>query len=290
MELMGCLGAGQRWRRSLTTTIVVVTMSAPTANLSRVLAQQQTTAADLSARAARGDPDALFMLAAMHDVGSGGVQKSSAEAARLFQRAADAGHAPSKVQLGRKYQTGAGVPQDPAKALALFTAAAQTGSVEAQFHLALASLDGLGVAKDPVTAQRWLAAAAKGGHQEAQLILGIMLQAGTGGQKNEFAARRLLRQAAAGPDSDVSRQADELATKIERRLLDSSAFGPGEAAILFAISAGLAILILGSDANSPGAYDPWQQIERKRQRDIQRHINCLMVNGSWDGTVCHPGK
>jgi hypothetical protein len=286
---MGCLRAHQRWSRSLTTTIVV-TMFASTTNLTGMWAQQHATVPDLTARAARGDADALFMLAAMHDVGSGGVQKNPVEAARLFQRAADAGHVAAQVQLGRKYQTGAGVPQDPARALALFTAAAQSGSVEAQFQLALASLDGLGVAKDPATAQRWLAAAAKGGHQEAQLILGIMMQVGTGGQKNEFAARRLLRQAAAGPDSDISRKAEELATTIERRLLDSSAFRPEEAAVLFAISAGLAILILGSDANAPGGYDFGQELEKKRQRDVQRHISCLMVNGWWDGTVCHPGK
>jgi Sel1 repeat len=273
----------------MTATIAVVTMSSASTNLTRVAAQQGT-AADLAPRAVRGDPDALFMLASMHDVGAGGLRKDPVEAARLLQRAADAGHVPSKVQLGRKYQTGAGVPQDAAKGRALFSAAAQSGSVEAQFHLALAWLDGLGGAKDPAEAQRWLVPAAKAGHQEAQLILGIMMQTGMGGQKNEFAARRLLRQAAAGPDTDLSQKADELATKIEQRLLGSSAFGPREAAVLFAISAGLAIMILGSDANSGGGVDFGAQLEKKRQRDVQRHINCLMVNGWWDGTVCHAGK
>lgn len=257
-------------RRRIPAIILVVTMAS--ASMAPLMAGQGQSF-DVTAMAERGDPDALFALAVMYELGSG-FKKNPVEAARLFQRAADGGHLPSKVQLGLMYQTGTGVPRDASRALALFDAAAQGGDAEGQFRLAIASVYGLGVVKDPVSARRWLAAAANGGHQEAQLMLGIMMQAGTGGAKNEFSARRWLRQAASGSDAEMKRKAHELATKIEERILFSGAFRPAEAAVIAAISAGLLLMILGgsgsgvesrSDPTDPFNYSALGTTQRKQR-------------------------
>ena len=262
-------------RRSIPAVVLIVSMAST--SIAPPAAAGQGQPIDVSAMAERGDPDALFALAVMHELGSG-FKKNPAEAARLYQRAADTGHLPSKVQLGLMYQTGTGVPRDLSKALAFFDAAAQGGDVEGQFRLAIASVYGVGVAKDPVTARRWLAAAANGGHQEAQLMLGIMMQAGTGGAKNEFSARRWLRQAASGRDAEIKRKAGDLAAKIEERILFSGAFRPAEAAVIAAISAGLLLMILGGDGGGArSGSDPTDPFNYSAFGSTQRKQRCFQA-------------
>ncbi|MGE3177344.1 MAG: tetratricopeptide repeat protein [Vicinamibacterales bacterium] len=246
-------------------------------NAASIVTTAQEPQFDVTALAEKGDGDALFALAILHDLGQG-VPQNSSEAARLLQRAADGGHVASKVQLGLMFQTGTGVSRNPQRAVALFEEAARANDIEAQFRLGMASVYGLGVQQDAAAARRWFAPAAAGGHQEAQLMLGIMMQAGTGGQKNEFSGRRWLRQAAAGSDPAVSGRARDLVAKIDKRLLFSGAFRPEEAAVIAAISAGLAILILGGNGGEAGLRqadpsDPFNYAglssTRRRQRCFQ---------------------
>ena len=103
-----------RWRRSFVPVIISLSLMAGV--LSPPLTAAVGQPVDVTALAEKGDTDALFMLAVMHEVGTG-FSKNATEAARLFQRAADSGHLASKVQLGLMYQTGTGVSRDMAKAL-----------------------------------------------------------------------------------------------------------------------------------------------------------------------------
>ena len=56
------------------------------------------------------------------------MERNDAEAVRLYQLAADAGHAPSQCNLGRMYELGRGVAASLADAVAWYERAAKNGS------------------------------------------------------------------------------------------------------------------------------------------------------------------
>lgn len=70
--------------------------------------------------AERGDVDAAYNLAVIHQHGDG-VARDSGEALRWYRQAAESGDRVSQFQLGLMYQVGDGVPADAAKAHEWFT-------------------------------------------------------------------------------------------------------------------------------------------------------------------------
>ena len=60
-----------------------------------------------------------------------GTGQNHQEAAQWYLRAADQGHAPAQLQLGRCYLEGKGGPLDLSRAYRWFALAANTGSKEA---------------------------------------------------------------------------------------------------------------------------------------------------------------
>jgi TPR repeat protein len=68
----------------------------------------------------RGDVDAAYNLAVIHQHGDG-VVRDAGEAQRWYRQAAERGDRVSQFQLGLMYQVGDGVPADAAKAQEWFT-------------------------------------------------------------------------------------------------------------------------------------------------------------------------
>jgi tetratricopeptide (TPR) repeat protein len=100
-----------------------------------------------------------FNLAQLYDTGRG-VEENDAEAARLYQTAAEHGHIGAQVNLGRMYRDGRGVAQDDAEAVRWYHSAADRGHPFAQFNLALMYQSGNGVTQSNVTAHMWYVLAA----------------------------------------------------------------------------------------------------------------------------------
>lgn len=96
------------------------------------------------------------------------------EAFTWWQRAAEAGHAPSQLKVAQYLLNGVEgvVAADPARAVALFTQAARRNDSEAHYALgALHSTGQAGVGQDPVAAAVWLSLAVQAGHEQAGGLL-----------------------------------------------------------------------------------------------------------------------
>ena len=78
---------------------------------------------------------------------------------------AEAGDAESQVELGRRYDEGAGVVKDHAEAAKWYRKAAEQNDADAQYNLAICYERGDGVAEDWVEAYKWLLLAARQGHE-----------------------------------------------------------------------------------------------------------------------------
>ncbi len=77
------------------------------------------------------------------------------EAARLYRRAAEQGHAVGQLKLGSMYGNGEGVPQDDAEAAKWYRLAAEQGHAVGQLSLGNMYRRGQGVPQDDVKAYKW---------------------------------------------------------------------------------------------------------------------------------------
>jgi len=76
--------------------------------------------------AERGDAEAQYNLALMHDRGIG-VEKNAAEALKWYRKAAEQGYAKAQYNLGMMYYFGRGVPEDKVAAYQWILLAADQG-------------------------------------------------------------------------------------------------------------------------------------------------------------------
>jgi TPR repeat protein len=148
------------------------------------------------------EADRLFRLAQEHYYGQG-RRTDYVEAARLYERAANAGHPLAGGQLAVCYAIGIGVKKNEARARTLgretipaVRGAAEKGSAVAQDLLGSMHCHGLGVAKDHAEALHWYRKAADQGHASAQSNLGGMYAYGRGVAKDYAEAVRWFRVAA----------------------------------------------------------------------------------------------
>jgi TPR repeat protein/SpoVK/Ycf46/Vps4 family AAA+-type ATPase len=109
-----------------------------------------------------------------------GVKRNEAEGIRRLRIAAEWGDPPSQRQLGYHYATGAGVPMDEKEGFHWFRLAADQGDYLAQYNLAFAYAHGQGVATNPLLALHWYKLAAAQGMPEAQCALGLIYEHGLG--------------------------------------------------------------------------------------------------------------
>jgi len=99
--------------------------------------------------------------------------------------------------LGMLYDAGKGVPQDAALAASWYRKAAQQDHLLGQFYLGVLYFFGQGVKQDYKEAARWLRAPAERGIDQAQFYLGSLYSRGDGVKKDHSEAVRLLTGAAA---------------------------------------------------------------------------------------------
>ena len=121
----------------------------------------------------RGDVEAQFAVAVMHEKGIGTLQ-DHAEAVRFYKLAAEQGHLLAQHHLAWKYDGGDGVVQDHAEAVRWFKLAATQGDSSAQFTLALKYGKGEGVLQDFLQAHMWANLAAASGFKKATGLRGVI--------------------------------------------------------------------------------------------------------------------
>lgn len=138
-----------------------------------------------------GLPAAMFAAARMYDQGRG-VAKNQAAAAQWFQKAADAGHAGAMAALGTMYEFGEGRPQDLAEALRQYRLSAEAGEAAGETSLAYLYQQGKGTARNLAEARRLYGLAAEKGHARAMFNLALMDLRGEGGKVDAVDAVRLL--------------------------------------------------------------------------------------------------
>ncbi|MFO1153728.1 MAG: tetratricopeptide repeat protein [Rhodospirillales bacterium] len=142
-----------------------------------------------------GHAGAQLNLGNMYLTGQG-TARDDAAAAAWYRRAADSGNAGAQFSLGTLYRNGWGVPQDYGRAIEWYRRAAEQDFALAENNIGAMYDKGLGVPRDDGEAVRWYQRAAGHGLAIAQFNLGLMLQKGRGGPTNPTEARRLFERAA----------------------------------------------------------------------------------------------
>ena len=102
-----------------------------------------------------GDANAQHALGMMREYGRG-LERSDAEAAKWYRRAAKQHMADAQYRLGVLHENGWGVARDAGLAVVWYERAAQLGHALAQHDLAFMHLNGTGTPKDRIQAYKWL--------------------------------------------------------------------------------------------------------------------------------------
>lgn len=127
------------------------------------------------ALAATCDPLAPVEIAALYEVGGGGVLPDFVAALQWYMRAADLGDAKANLALGRLYYLGTGVEIDHPRAFEFFSKSARANERGAFFALGIMSEFGKGTELNPSAAIDYYRRAVALGHVLARKHLGAML-------------------------------------------------------------------------------------------------------------------
>jgi TPR repeat protein len=140
--------------------------------------------AELRPLAAKGDPNAQFLLGMLYDAGKG-VKSNQTVAASWYRKAAEQNHLLGQLYLGVLLYSGEGVKQDYVEAARWFKAPADSGYEPAQFYLGSMYANGTGVKKDNSEAIRWLSKAAAQRDTRAMGLLVSELFARSNGDRDQ---------------------------------------------------------------------------------------------------------
>ncbi len=149
----------------------------------------------------KGSTAAMVELGVALASGNGGA-KDEAQAARLFERAAEAGNPRGVVNLAVLASNG-GAQADPARLRALLARAVDSNSAEAQYQLGMMTAEGVGGPKDDAAARRLFDKAAAQSHPGALERMGAFAESGRGGPKDEKAAKVYYEKAVALGNEDA---------------------------------------------------------------------------------------
>jgi len=146
---------------------------------------------ELSAEAARGKSEAMYLLGKMYAQGQG-IERNDALAFAWFQKAAAADYAPAQGMLGMFYAQGRGAKRDNTKSIEWARRAAENGDALSQYMMGVRALDGLGVPQSSDDAVAWFGTAAAQNYALAQYALGVLIGFGAAAP-GEVAQQRELR-------------------------------------------------------------------------------------------------
>ncbi|OWZ95053.1 peptidoglycan-binding protein [Sinorhizobium sp. LM21] len=168
-----------------------------------------------------GDPLAFYEIAVRFTEGRG-VQENMAEAAKWYQRAADAGVVPAQYRLATLYEKGTGLTRDAAKAKALYIASAGQGNASAMHNLAVMLASGRDGAPDFNEATKWFAKAAELGIRDSQFNLAVLYARGNGVPQDLTESYKWFSAAAREGDLDAGAKRDEVAKAMKPEQLESA--------------------------------------------------------------------
>ena len=115
------------------------------------------------------------------------TERSTAEAQKCFEAAAESGNPDAECRLAAYYENGVNGAPDPQKAAGLYRSAAANGSTEASYRLALMYRDGRGMPVDCMKAYVWSALSISAGNQspDVQSLCDLMSRKLTLDELNE---------------------------------------------------------------------------------------------------------
>jgi hypothetical protein len=131
----------------------------------------EATIRGLKQRMQHGDPAAQYNLACHYDYGRMGLPLDQAEARRLYQLAAEQGHARAAANLACSHRDGEGGPVDLVQAARWFKVATDRGHIQACTNLGIAYMRGDGVPQSRVEAIHYLTRGAQAGDELAAMQL-----------------------------------------------------------------------------------------------------------------------
>lgn len=160
-----------------------------------------------------GDRIALYVLAEQLSAGRG-LPRAAETAARLFERAAEAGLVPAQYRIGQIHDKGIGVARDPQSAEIWYRRAAESGNVTAMHNLAVLLAEGVAGTPDYTGAIGWFRRAAEHGVRDSQYNLAVLLARGLGTQQDLVASYTWFAIAADGGDADAAARKEEVALRL----------------------------------------------------------------------------
>jgi localization factor PodJL len=173
---------------------------------------------NLRAAALRGDAAAAYEVGVRFAEGKG-VAQNIEEAAKWYDRAAQAGIIPAIFRLGTLYEKGMGVKKDPDLARRYYVQAAERGNAKAMHNLAVLDADGGGQGPNYKSAAQWFRKAADRGVADSEFNLGILYARGIGVEQNLAESFKWFSLAAAQGDADAARKRDDIAKRLDAQSL-----------------------------------------------------------------------
>ena len=141
------------------------------------------------------------------------------EAAKWYDRAAQAGVVPAIFRLGTFYEKGLSVKKDVDIARRYYLQAAERGNAKAMHNLAVLDADGGGKGANYKSAAQWFRKAADRGVADSQYNLGILYARGIGVEQNLAESFKWFSLAAAQGDADAGRKRDDIAKRLDPQSL-----------------------------------------------------------------------
>ncbi len=172
----------------------------------------------LRTAALKGDATAAFEIGVRFAEGKG-VAANYDEAAKWYDRAAQAGVVPAIFRLGTLYEKGLSVKKDVEIARRHYMQAAERGSAKAMHNLAVLDADGGGKGANYKNASQWFRKAADRGVADSQFNLGILYARGIGVEQNLAESFKWFSLAAAQGDADSVRKRDDIAKRLDAQSL-----------------------------------------------------------------------
>jgi localization factor PodJL len=172
----------------------------------------------LRTAALKGDPAAAYEIGVRFAEGKG-VPANYDEAAKWYDRAAQAGLVPAIFRLGTLYEKGLSVKKDLDIARRYYLQAAERGNAKAMHNLAVLDADGGGKGANYKSASQWFRKAADRGVADSQFNLGILYARGIGVEQNLAESFKWFSLAAAQGDADSVRKRDDVAKRLDAQSL-----------------------------------------------------------------------
>lgn len=168
--------------------------------------------------ALKGDASAAYEIGMRFAEGKG-IPVNLDEAAKWYDRAANAGVVPAIFRLGTFYEKGLAVKKDTDIARRYYLQAAERGNAKAMHNLAVLDADGGGKGANYKGAAQWFRKAADRGVADSQYNLGILYARGIGVDQNLAESFKWFSLAAAQGDADSARKRDDIAKRLDPQSL-----------------------------------------------------------------------